>query len=225
MTLFEYKGQKILYTGDYSFEDNTLTQGCLLPENLKVDTLLMCATNARRRWYSREDDALLKQGQDIFQQLASKKSVFCSIRQLSKGVELLSMLNQLCEAQPLKAAIYLDSTLLSIVQRLEKVGVSILKANNFPLENLEAYMPHIVISQDKNIEATNNELKVNVDFSLHDDYEEMKQFICTLNPRKTLLVHCAASSDTTLQEALLWEPDYRGDLTYCEDGSLYRLDK
>ena len=46
MTLLEYCGRTILYTGDYSVEPTALSEICVLPEK-EIDTLILCAVHAR----------------------------------------------------------------------------------------------------------------------------------------------------------------------------------
>ena len=48
MTLFEYAGRKILYTGDYSLQSAFGLDGCWLPDDLEVDVLLICALHAKQ---------------------------------------------------------------------------------------------------------------------------------------------------------------------------------
>ena len=40
MMLFEVGKRKILYTGDYSLQKTALTGGCMIPDNLNIDTVI-----------------------------------------------------------------------------------------------------------------------------------------------------------------------------------------
>ena len=51
MFLIENNSKKILYTGDYSLEETVLTSSCVIPENLKVDILIMCGLHAKHSDY------------------------------------------------------------------------------------------------------------------------------------------------------------------------------
>ena len=225
MCLFSYQGKRILYTGDYSFEDSVLTQGCLVPEGIKPDALLMCATNAHNPTYRRFENALLHRCQGVLQLVAQGKNVFCSVNQLSKGLEILSMLNHLCSEQGLRVPIYLDEHMLSLVQQLEQLGIPLMAEHNFLLQYGKKLVPHITLAQDNNSRADADEIRVNVDFTLHDDYEEMKSFIRKLNPSKVVLVHCGAAypGESSLEEELVWDPDCHSQLCYGQNGIVYRL--
>ena len=95
MILFEWKKRRILYTGDYSMESMPLTDGCMIPDDLEIDTIIMCGLHARHPGYVKKTDKLFKFVRYVLRLVKEKKiSVMCRIRQLSKGIEFLKILNQ-----------------------------------------------------------------------------------------------------------------------------------
>ncbi len=65
-----------------------------------------------------------------------------------------------------------------------------------------------------------------VDFTLHSDFQEMKQFITTINPKYVYMVHCAEPYDIsgeTIEQEIVRCPDCRSQITFVEDGELYQL--
>lgn len=226
MTLFQYKGQKILYTGDYSFDDTPLTRSCMLPDNLKVDTLIICGTHAKHPWYRNKDNALRQKVEEIFGMIRSRKNVFCRINQLSKGIELLAMLNRYKKQFHLDFPIYLDNSMMGVIGKLEKAGHPVLENGNFLINNGKKPVPHLTIAMSRYIIPDFDENVLNVDFALHDDFEEMRTFIKQLNPKTAVVVHSAPKKnpdDQTIQDTLLWDPDCRTQFIFPEKGQLYKI--
>ena len=60
MILFDTGKRKILYTGDYSLEPTLLTGGCKVPDNLKIDTVILCGLHAKHPDYVRKTSSLFK---------------------------------------------------------------------------------------------------------------------------------------------------------------------
>ena len=108
MTLFEIGRRRVLYTGDYSLNSTMLTQGCLLPEGLNIDTVIMCGLHAKHPWYTKRSDAMYKQVRDVLRCVETEgQSIMCHISQLSKGIEFLKVLN---EWNTSRVPVYLDSS-------------------------------------------------------------------------------------------------------------------
>lgn len=228
MTLFNYKGRNILYTGDYSFKQCLATHGFLLPDKLKVDTLIMCGTHAKHPWYKRDNNRLQAQVEAIYRWIRYRRNVFCRINQLSKGIELLAALNAYKKAYGLKFPIYLDNTLMELVGKLENERIRVLEEDNLLISNGKKPVPHITIAMGNGAMPELDEEVFNVDFSLHDDFEEIKAFIKYLNPKQTVVVHCGAKKneeDETIQDSLLWDSDSNTSTRFIfpQEGMVYEL--
>ncbi len=117
MTLFQYRGKKILYTGDYSLHPTPWTNGCQLPEE-KIDILILCGLHARHPDAIGNVSGLEYLIQTIYHILQNHRSVYCNVNQLSKGIELIRQLQtSVCSEYPIY--IYtVRSTILSIRWKL-----------------------------------------------------------------------------------------------------------
>ena len=62
---------------------------------------------------------------------------------------------------------------------------------------------------------------VNANFSLHDDFADMKQFIIKVNPEVALIVHCdsqTAPGNRTIEDELQYDPDCRTGFIFPTEG-------
>lgn len=228
MTLFNYQGRNILYTGDYSFKHCMETHGFLLPEKLKIDTLIMCGTHAKHPWYERADNRLTAQVEAIYSRIRHNRNVFCRVNQLSKGIELLTALNCHKKLYNLKFPIYLDNNLMDLVAKLENERIPVLEENNLLLRNGKKPVPHITIAMGQGAEPEFDEEVFNVDFSLHDDFNQIKQFVNYINPKQIVVVHCGSKKnedDETIEDSLMWDPDCTTSTRFIfpQEGFLYEL--
>jgi predicted metal-dependent RNase len=106
----ESQGKRVFYTGDVNFEDATVQQGALFPEQA-VDSMIVETTRGafvRRPDYARrsEEDAL---AEAIAGVLARKGSVLIPVFAIGKTQELLAMLHRFRRQHliPRKAPIYI----------------------------------------------------------------------------------------------------------------------
>ena len=226
MVLFQAGRRKILYTGDYSLNSTLLTQGCMLPENLDIDTVIMCGLHAKHPDYSRKANALYKEVGYILRCVEMDgQSVRCSISQLSKGMEFLKAVNEWNQA---RVPVYLDSTILHMIEKMEQLSVPILNQNNRPMGSTLPGMPHIYITvrPDHSHVSSGIYRDIRVDFSLHEDFSEMKDFIKKVNPRQVVMVHCgkpAAETDRSIEQEIMMDSESRAQFIFAEENEIYRL--
>lgn len=225
MVLFSYRGENILYTGDYSFNDTGLTSGCIIPRNVKVDKVIMCGTHAKHSEYKKSANQLTQKAKQILDATKKGQNVFCKVRQLSKGIELLAELNKLRSEYSSKVPIYIDEALMNVVKNLELTGIPIIRPGNMLLNFGKKPIPHITIAQGEFIRADYNETIIDVDFALHDDFEEMKDFIINLNPKEVIVVHCGKplANNKTIEDLLLWDPNLCTSFYFPEEGEFCKL--
>lgn len=242
MLLIEFGKKKILYTGDYSLEETVLTSSCVIPENLKVDILIMCGLHAKHSDYVKKSNHLFKTVSHVMYTVTKKKkSVLCQVSQLSKGIEFLKTLNEHNKAH---VPIYIDSGIMRVVEKMERAGIPILTQYNKQVTDELPEEPHIFISSEK-ILASEKILSskksfgfpkksdgayryhvVKADFSLHEDFEDMKHFIKKINPQKAVIVHCAKERDVfekTIEQELMHDGECRTQFIFAEDGESYIL--
>lgn len=94
--MFEHEGKRIFYTGDVQFEDQTMLQGAVFPQE-PVDVLIMETTRgatARRPDYTRADE-MGRLAQAITDTLQRGGSVLIPVFAIGKTQELLLMLHEM----------------------------------------------------------------------------------------------------------------------------------
>lgn len=225
MVLFETGRRKILYTGDYSLNSTMLTQGYILPEDLNIDTVIMCGLHAKHPEYSRKANALYKEIHYILRCVEMDgKSVRCWIFQLSKGIEFLKALNEWNTSQ---IPVYLDASVMRMIEKMERLSVPILNQNNRPIGTITPQTPHIYLTAGKTDRYDNGKYHdVRVDFSLHEDFSEMKLFLKKINSRLAVLVHCGkeySGFDHTIEQEMMLDGDCRTQFIFAEEGEIYKL--
>ena len=94
--LFENDGQRVFYTGDVQFDDQTMLQGAEFPQE-HVDVLIMETTRgnaARRDGYTR-DSEMRRLAEAITETIARGGSVLIPVFAIGKTQELLLMLHEM----------------------------------------------------------------------------------------------------------------------------------
>ena len=236
MLLFEFGKKKILYTGDYSLEETALTSSCVIPEDLKIDILIMCGLHAKHPDYVRKSNSLFQTVSYVLRTVTQKKrSVWCQINQLSKGIEFLKTLNSYNMTH---IPIYIDSGIMRVVEKMERVSIPILTQYNKQMRDELPQEPHILLSSKKISSFQKPFISskksygnyhyqiVKVDFSLHEDFEDMKCFIKKINPKKAVVVHCAKERDVfdeSIEQELMNDGECRTQFIFAEDGESYIL--
>lgn len=224
MTLFETGRRKILYTGDYSLNSTGLTQGCMIPEGMNIDTVIMCGLHAKHPEYTKKSDAMLKQVRYILKTVCQNgQSILCQIPQLSKGVEFLKELNDWnLDGIP----IYLDSSVMNVVIKMEKLSIPVLNQYNKPMGEIRPSEPHIYVTSNCNDRWKKYYKSIRVDFSLHEDFEDMKMFLKKVNARQAVIVHCEKDnpeSDHTIEQEMMLDSECRTQFIFAEEQEIYQL--
>lgn len=224
MVLFEIGKKNILYTGDYSLESTPLTQGCFIPKNKDIDNLIMCGLHAKNPDYKKKTNRVFDQINEILDYTRYEgKSVLCNISQLSKGIEFIKYLN---EANKNNIPIYIDSSIMDIVEKMEKMYIPILDKNNKIMGEDLPNKPHIVVTSKYNEKYRGKYRVFKTDFSLHEDFNEMKTFIKQINPKQAVVVHCAKEKsvfDNTIEQEMMHDSECRTQFIFPEEGEIYKL--
>ena len=218
MTLFEYRKRRILYTGDYSIADTPFTSGCHFP-TVDIDLLIMCGLHARHSSYRRGHGKLPYIVHKIKRLLREGRSVFYHVRQLSKGLELIELLNN-----SIDIPIYLDDFALRLVERLEDQFIRIRRENNYPLSVEPRKYPNVVLSKDPRFPFDPRYERLDEDFALHDDFNDTVEFIKKINPKTAVLVHSPPSTDPfdmTVEQCLMNDAECRTQFVFANDGEAY----
>ena len=223
MTLINFRGKNILYTGDYSTFPTQLVGSALLPP-VKIDILILCGLHARHPNYRRfgdSDSALKKILRKIYFALRYGKSVYCQVTQISKGVELITLINKFLP----QAEIFIDDRVMRIVHRFENVHIPIMREQNHPLSAFPQG-PHVILSTRPPPMHTGLEI-LNGDFSLHDDFAATVDFVRQVNPKICVVVHSPPDkifhTNTTLEQVLINDPDSRTSFIFPKTGEPFEL--
>lgn len=224
MVLFEAGRRKILYTGDYSLNQTALTSGCMIPENLRPDTVILCGLHARHPEYSRKTDTLFHKADRVLRFVEqSGQSALCQIPQLSKGIEFLKVLN---EWNTTGICIYLDRSVMRMVAKMEQLSVPVLSPYNKLMEAEAPLEPHIYLTAGYSGMYSRGYKKFRIDFSLHEDFQEMKTFLKKVNPKQAVVVHCAqprSAADITIEQEMMYDGECRTQFIFAEDREIYKI--
>lgn len=129
MILFKQHGKNILYTGDYSNFSTQLVGAVMLPKE-KIDTLIICGLHARHPYYRADNNALSRILSRIKSALNRGKTAYCRIFQISKGLELLTLINKFIK----NAEIFIDKPVRDLIYCFESLKIPVMTAQNPPLD-------------------------------------------------------------------------------------------
>ena len=223
MTLINFRGKNILYTGDYSTFPTLLVGTALLPD-VPIDVMILCGLHARHPNYRRRgdtDSALMKILRRIYYALIRGKTVYCRVTQVSKGVELIGLINNFLP----DAEIFIDRRVMKIVSRFENVHIPIMREQDRPLTNFPRG-PCIVLSTMPPPLKSRMEI-LDGDFSLHDDFPATVDFVRRVNPKVCVVVHSPPDkifhANCTLEQVLLNDPDSRTSFIFPQIGEPFEL--
>lgn len=224
MVMIEFQKRKLLYTGDYSLTHTMLTQGCFLPRENVIDTVIMCGLHAKHPDYAKKGDDIFKCARYVLDLARNKKKmVWCVVPQLSKSIEFLSVLNSWNVSN---IPIYLDPTVMNVIYKMERLSVPILDENNKTTNGNISLEPHVYLTASRKTRRHSNYKVLTVDFVLHEDFDEMKQFLKVINPKQAILVHCGKSYgdlNFTIEQEMMKDCESRTQFVFAEEKEVYML--
>ena len=223
MTLFEYQGRRILYTGDYSLHSR-LGSCWLPPENMQIDVLLLCGLHAMQPGYRRKENALDYRIEQILACLSSNRSVYMQVMDDSRVIEVLLALNAAMRKKGMSYPVYLEAEAMQAVEALERLQLPVLESNNYSRLSAQSLRPHVVLGRRAKEQVPWEYQVFDSNYTLHEDYPEMKQFIKRINPRQAYIVHYQPmnySWGQTIEQELMYDADCRTQVTFAEAGHGY----
>ena len=141
---------------------------------------------------------------------------------MSKGMEYLKALNSCIKETGLSGEIYLDKAVMEVILYMEKIGM--VESNYDAVMPNSMAHPHILIGAHPPWFIPPNYHVCDLDFSLHDDYQETVEFVKKINPRQAVVVHCSDKhSGQTIEQKLMCDPECRTQFIFPENGILYSL--
>lgn len=224
MTLFEYAGRKILYTGDFSLHSAFGLDGCWLPDDLEIDVLLMCALHAKQPYSIRQKNTLQQRITEVMNSLRWGQSVYLQAFDAGRVLELLMALNRVMEHSGQVFPIYLEPKAMDAVHIMESLQLPVLQQNNYSSFYDGAAHPHVVIGTKRKEQVGWRYRLFDNAYTLHEDYGEMLSFIRRLNPRQAYLVHCAEGCyGYTVEQELMRDAGCRTQTVFREEGEIYTI--
>lgn len=221
MTMFEYNRKRILYTGDYSAESEFGLGGYWLPDNLNIDIMIICALHAKHPLNRRSSNTIVDRAVHLLMQ---GRAVYCCTNEPSRILELLLMLNNGFQRKGIAYPIYLEDSAMEIVRMIERINPAILQENNYIVGSQMPVGPHVLIGSRPKEDYDKNYHNLNIVYTLHEDYGEMKSFIKKINPRLAIMVHCAEGMGyPVIEQELLRDADSKTQMIFPREGEIYSL--
>lgn len=193
MTLLEVHGKKILYTGDFSDKDYPLVSKYSLPDIKDLDLLIVNGTSVFRKddnwettWGNGESRV-----RDLIRRIYLYEHLNIEVNQVSNGVELAILINNEIEKSDFKRmgiTIFIDEPIAQMLEVIkEKEGIKFENIEYFNENNsLKNRSIYITLKKSSRLEKVN---KIQLNYSLHETYDGIKELILKLKPKKTLITH------------------------------------
>lgn len=188
MIYIETAKHKILYTGDFSRQDDLLCGKYSLPENLPVDILIIEGTHA----YGQKSAGSTQGYNHIANAVMGNLSfgtVTIENSNITKGIELARFLERyMIEKHIYMPTIYLDKAMFPIADAFERMNFQIYSKYIQPLINDNCIGNDIVIKRRGEGYVYGNILNGDM-FTLHATSQEIAALINKIQATTTLLVH------------------------------------
>ena len=198
----------VLYTGDFSPHRMALAGKYALPDNINPNVVIICGVHAKHPSYKlkRDMDSFLRKLSDI---LKSGKSVFLKTKQLTKGIELIHQIDDAMERGMMPDLdIFYDENISKLAYEFNKIRIRSLTRRCHAYDNSNGRQG-VFIGKD----IPGNEcVEFLTDFSLHADYDEIKELLCRLNSKKIIVVHTGDTMGQKNEHAL--ERDFWDSTVY-----------
>lgn len=201
MTLLEIEDKKILYTGDFSDMSYPLVEKYSLPKIEDLDLLVVNSTSVFKKddswkttWGSGESRV-----RDLIKRIFLYNQLNIEVNQVSNGVELAILINNELEKTDFKRmgiTIFVDDPILKMLEIIKRrEGIEFLNIKDFnERENLKNNGIYITLKKSIRLTKVN---KIQLNYSLHESYEGIKELILKLKPKKTLITHYQEKDNTT----------------------------
>ena len=193
MTLLEVEDKKALYTGDFSDMDYPLVERYSLPQIENLDLLIVNATNVFKKdsrwentWGNGENRV-----KDLIKRIFLYNQLNIEVNQVNAGIELAILINNELEKSDFKrmgVTIFVDEPIYKMLEIIKE-------EEKREFVNIEKFVEKDIL-QNNGIYITLKKSarllkvkKIQLNYSLHESYEGIKELILKLRAKKTLLVH------------------------------------
>jgi hypothetical protein len=196
-----------------------LTGKCVIPDNIKPDTVIMCAVHAKHPEYvikNKINYVVAKTALSI----KNRQSVYLKVSQLTKGNEFIDIMNKaIDEGKIPECTIFYDYKIKNLSSSFNEINLQTFSSRcreytqntrDFGIY-IGSYTPRIY-----------PKICINADFSLHSDYGEICSLIEKLQPKKLVVVHTGTSRE--LEDNCVLERKYDNiTVYYPENGEFYLI--
>ena len=101
-----------------------------------------------------------------------------------------------------------------------------MKKNIYPLSAQNKMYPHVVLCARFANNNYSNYERIDIKYSLHDDFEDIINFVKRINPKTAIIVHSPASNDEndeTIEQHLMLDANCRTQFIFAENQEIYVL--
>ena len=188
MIYLETAKHKILYTGDFSKQQDLLCSAYNLPANLPVDILIIEGTHAYGNHHSENQQGYASIASGVIANLAYGL-VTVETSNITKGIELARFLEQhLLNSNIVMPDIYLEKTLFPIVDTFEQANFQVYSKYIKPLVH-KLTTDRAIIIKRRNSGNIYGKLIDGDMFTLHASSNELVELINSVQATTTLIVH------------------------------------
>ena len=115
---------------------------------------------------------------------------------------------------------------MNMVTKMEHLSVPIMNQYNRVMGECRPLEPHIYLTSDRNNRRLGGYRNIKVDFSLHEDFSDMKSFIKKINPKQAIIVHCGKEYsvfDPTIEQEMMLDGECRTQFVFADENEIYKL--
>lgn len=231
MVYIKVQEKTMLYTGDFSFCNTSLTTPCSLPNLIRPEIMLLCGTHAKNpdcQIYS--NDALKSVTDRLFGALKKRSKFVLPVSQLTKGLEVLALFDDLILHNEFPAcSVYLEQNLWELARYYAgKSDTFRVPSYVKPLDTWDGRCraDEIVVVFEKSDYDKNryiNFARVGTEFTLHADYDDLCNLIEATAPKQIYVVHLSKKGER--DAGIIREKHHGGlvDLIYTENNTVYDI--
>ncbi len=228
MVYMQIKDKTVLYTGDFAAYDTYLTYPYSLPHGIKPDIMILCGTHAKNPEYEvYSQNALSRVANRMYSALSRNSRFVVPVSQLTKGLEILAMLEEMISSNEFpKSLLYLEPNFWELARYYERSSDTFRLPDYIkPLKEWKydnrVTTPTIVFEHTGyNTKNYPNYTKINSDFTLHADYQDLVDLIFQMNPSQVYVVHAADGEEGLINERL--NPNLKR-MIYTENQAVYEI--
>lgn len=208
MIYMQIKDKTVLYTGDFAAYDTYLTCPYSLPDNINPEIMILCGTHANNPDYEvYSQNALSRVENRMYNALSRNSKFVIPVSQLTKGLEILAMLEDMIAKNKFRRSdIYLEPNLWELARYYERISETFRLPDYIrPLskwKNINNPKSPIIVFENTECDMSKypNHTKVNAEFTLHADYQDLLNFIRARDPRQVYVVHAPAGNEALCGE-------------------------